>query len=245
MRYQFAVLQSDAGQRIIVDLVKARLARLRCRVFGWAHIVQRIRQAPGLRVAMVRLSYDRRGTLVPARSWQRGDIENFLRGLRDRMGPRLLAYAMVLELHRSGDPHYHVLILFRGILPFKPDQSGVYQGRRFKRLWPHGLTRVDFNVRTVFYIAKYTGKEYQKNFLDFPEGAHAWSVWIGDAGEAELLRITTMCDADDLWGGGHDDKSSWRFVGSALSRGYAEVLAAVPGPPLGAYALPDWEIVHA
>lgn len=157
-------------------------------------------------MAMMRLSYDRVGTLVAARSWAAMDIDKFMHALHKRMGDRLLAYAWVLEVYASGDPHYHVLIVFRGVMPFRPDESGVCQGRRFKRLWPYGATHVDYKIRSVYYIGKYTGKEYQKDFLKYPDGAHAFAVWIGDKGYARVLGVLTLSALST-------PGRRWQFVG--------------------------------
>jgi hypothetical protein len=71
---------------------------------------------------------------------------------------------------------------------------------------------VDFKVRTVFYLAKYTGKSYQKDFLRFPEGAHAWHVWVGEEGMADLLRLLTSAPvrAPQV-----DPQKQWHYLGSA------------------------------
>jgi hypothetical protein len=188
---------------------------------------------------MYTLTYDTKGTLIPACDWEPGHIGQFIKRLRKRLGDRLLAYAWVAELHYSGKVHYHVLILYKGWLPY-PDKSYHKKGQGYKRLWEYGLSSTELRVRSVFYICTYVGKEYQKDFVNFPEGCHAWSVWFSDKATKELMRFHSLDDlAQGLvrafgWEIGLSEYASvkadldheqWMYVGSFLSRQLAGMMA--------------------
>jgi hypothetical protein len=147
-------------------------------------------------MTMYMLSYDTEGTRVKASIWREGDIREFMLRLRARMGRRLLAYAWVAEKQKRGVIHYHVVIRHYGRAPM-PDRA--YMGRDelghkryFKRMWEKGASHSDFNVRSAYYLAKYVGKEYQKDFDTFPKNAHAWAVWVSDDALKLDLRIESL-----------------------------------------------------
>lgn len=145
---------------------------------------------------MIGLSYDTNGTRVQASQWEDGDIREFMMKYRARMGKRLLAYSWVAELQRRGVIHYHVAVVYTGLSPM-PDRA--YKGkddsghvRYFKRMWWKGASSCEFNVRSPYYLASYVGKEYQKDFENFPKGAHAWAVWISDKALKLQLRFESL-----------------------------------------------------
>ena len=184
VRQRWAMLMKG-NQRLFVDLVRLRLVTLRRRIFAWSRVIEPITQLRGVKMAMYRLSYDTEGTLVHASHWEAGDIREFMMRLRARMGKRLLAYAWVAELQVRGVMHYHVCMVYRGYAPM-PDRSyhskdGRNHWRSFKRMWEHGNSHTDFEVRSPYYMASYCKKAYQKDYLHFPMGAHAWAVWVSDA----------------------------------------------------------------
>jgi hypothetical protein len=118
--------------------------------------------------------------------------------LRARMGKRLLAYAWVAELQVRGVMHYHVCMVYRGYAPM-PDRSyhskdGRGHWHSFKRMWWKGSSHTDLEVRSPYYMASYCKKAYQKDYLHFPLGAHAWAVWVSDAGLKASLQWESLED---------------------------------------------------
>ena len=240
MRRHYAVLRHKDGRKKIVDNVQKRLTYMRRRLFTWARLVTEAGYRSAYRVAMVTLTYDVSGSLVAAANWEAGHMRQFMHRLKKRMGERLKAAAWVAELQGNGHVHYHLMVIFEGRFLY-PDRPCIIDGVRYKRLWPYGMSRVDFKVKTLYYVCSYVGKEYQKNFMDFPEGAHAWSVWIGDPAMHETLRFESL---DDLgrqlvgtlgWAAGLYEyrdlrravsaERGWSYAGSYLTRGLAEVMA--------------------
>ncbi|MEO5355290.1 MAG: hypothetical protein H7835_19045 [Magnetococcus sp. XQGC-1] len=126
-------------------------------------------------------------TYAPGNDWKPNHIRDFMLKLRKVMKDGLLAYAWVAELQKRGAIHYHILLYCRGRVP-RPDEMG---------LWLHGMSRVDI-AKTPFYILKYTGKEYQKEFAKFPKGIRVFSVWVSDKAAKEILKYSTLpvwCEA--------------------------------------------------
>lgn len=99
--------------------------------------------------------------------------------IKKKIGGNLRAYAWVAELQERGAVHYHVILLLnRGTALPKPDKAGW---------WTYGSTKVQ-TVNSAFYIAKYTGKEHQKEGV-FPKGMRMFAVWVPDG----------VVDASALW----------------------------------------------
>jgi hypothetical protein len=151
------------GEIFTVDRKKARIARLRRRVFSWVEATRPV-TAEGYRMVMQTLTYER------VEDWRPGQIREYMLFIRHRLGGRLVAYSWVAELQQRGAVHYHLLLIVkRGTRIPKPDLAGW---------WPWGLTRVE-TAKTPYYIAKYAGKEYQK-LGPFPKGLRIFAVWISD-----------------------------------------------------------------
>jgi hypothetical protein len=165
----YRVTISNGEQEQTFDSPAARVRRCQRRVVGWAEALprdpRRVRRAGGKiaigpRLVMLTLTY------VDAEGWKPNDIRNFMLDLRKELGEALLAYAWVLEMQQRNAPHYHVLLYVkRGTDIPKPDE----------KLWKHGMSRIE-TAKSAFYIAKYTGKAYQKHNL--PSGARMFAVWI-------------------------------------------------------------------
>jgi hypothetical protein len=118
--------------------------------------------------------------------------------LRKQLRGNLLAYAWVAELQERGAVHYHViLVVNRGTSIPMPDKAGW---------WTWGSTKIQ-SANTPFYIAKYTGKEYQKEG-PFPKGLRMFAVWVADSVIGEVER--------------------WEFRLSSLPAWFREVLRGLP-----------------
>jgi len=165
----YRVTISNGEEERTIDSPLARVRRCQQRVMGWAEALPRdnrkVRRAGkkiaiGPRLVMLTLTYR------DADGWKPNDIRNFMLDLRKELGEGLLAYAWVLEVQKRGAPHYHVLLYVKRSTNIpKPDE----------KLWKHGLSRIE-TAKSAFYIAKYTGKAYQKH--DLPSGARMFAVWI-------------------------------------------------------------------
>lgn len=223
----YIVFKSFTGKVFIKDTRKARVLRMRKVIFAWCEVAERMRKDKGLKAAMITLTYDTKGTLGNPSSWDVDHIRYFIMQLKKRKSLRLYAHAWVLELQANGTPHYHVIVLYEGVLPY-PDQS---------KLWVHGMSNVTFRLRTMFYIAKYVGKEYQKNYSALKKKARVfgagmflqpyrndWRVMCLSDGEREVYNLVG-------WDGLREAKAavpSWakaKFLGSAVTREYAEFIA--------------------
>lgn len=188
----YTVLRNNVlGKAVIIDNDKRRLWRMRDRVNKWIDTIPEENN-----MFMITLTYDYNGSLGFGKfKWNKNDIRNFNIKFRQFMGKDLLGYAWVLEVMKSGKPHYHyICILAKGAekrIPFVD---------KFK-IWEKGLSRVE-KVRTPFYILKYTGKEYQKKFEYYPKGARLFGVWL--KGKTEELRYKMLKESDkeivDNWG---------------------------------------------
>lgn len=174
------------GVSLEVDAARSRIRRMQRRVFAWADALKDYIENPGseYRLVMITLTYER------VKDWRPNDMRDFILDLRKVAGAGLLAYAWVAELQQRGAVHYHLLVLARRgtNLPY-PDRSG---------LWPFGMSKVE-NARTVFYICKYVGKEYQK-IGNFPRGLRMFSVWISKHVALDAIRrFTFKVSALPVW----------------------------------------------
>lgn len=175
----YRVVITNGTEEQTIEGPAARVRHCQQRVMGWAGALprdnRRLRRgarkvAIGPRLVMLTLTY------ADAETWKPNDIRNFMLSLRKVLGEALLAYAWVLEMQKRGAPHYHVLLYVkRGTNIPKPDEE----------LWKHGLSRIE-TAKSAFYIAKYTGKEYQKH--DLPPNARMFAVWI-KSGALEALEM--------------------------------------------------------
>ncbi len=212
------LINRNTGKVLYLDTFKMRYDRLRGRVRDWADLVGN----DGL-LYMYTLTYDTKGTLGDACTWQPNHIRDFMLQLRKVLGSDLIGYAWVAELTRSGVLHYHVLVrVIEGTrLPY-PDRDG---------LWLWGLTRLE-QARTPWYIVKYVGKEYQKDFSRYPKGARLFGVWIAGEKQKELrYRNLKPWQKEVVDNFGWDALAEYRkpdtgylYVGSCSTSGYAEFL---------------------
>jgi hypothetical protein len=240
MKHRYTVLTSGNGRALVVDNVKKRLGKMRHRLFAWARVVTDAGYKSLYRVAMVTLTYDVYGTLVSPARWEVGHIRDFMHRLKKRMGERLKAAAWVGELQDNGHVHYHVMVIFEGRFLY-PDKACIIDGVRYTRLWPHGMSNVRFRVRTLHYICSYVGKEYQKNFMEFPDHAHAWAAYVRDSYWAERLKYLSLHELEQRivdefgwislksgkWSSNEhrEDGDKLYYRGSAYSKDYAAILA--------------------
>jgi len=163
------VLQNKVtGEMVQIDPEKARLRRMRKRVFAWGRLFPQ-----GGWGILVTLTY-RPGVEPSPR-----DISAFLRRVRRALGTDLLGYCWVAEVQKRGALHYHVVLVVRGpgIRIPKPDEVGW---------WPHGMSRVERARNPVGYLGRYVGKEDQKRGL--PAGFRMFAVvWRAVLPVARLL----------------------------------------------------------
>lgn len=232
------VCSMDALDLVTIDQGEARVKRMRRSVLTTARLSQEWAQHQGERykVAMLTLTYARED------EWQPGHISALLKCIREYTRRRKLSirYVWVMELTKSGRPHYHILLwLPRGFSLPKPDKRGW---------WRHGSTRIEWVKRAVGYLAKYASKADSRTA--FPKGARI----SGFGGLEFLTRLVrrwwmlpgwlrgVSAPAHDLIrcpGGGFVSRgldglvvpSPWRLA--AFGRGRVVVrLAGVPLPPL-------------
>lgn len=133
---------------IEIDKKESRLRRMSKSVKTSARLHQAEANANGHRsfLAMVTLTY------APSQDHDKRDISRFLHCVRQWCRRREVPfrYVWVMELHKSGRPHYHVLIwLPRGYHLPKPDKRGW---------WPKGMSRIEGAKKPVGYLAKYASK---------------------------------------------------------------------------------------
>lgn len=187
----FVIRDKRTGQQFTLSYAKTRITRLRRRVFAWAKTLNTLDRHKN-RTVMLTLTYAR------VEDWQKNQIREFMLIVRKHLKDGLLAYAWVAELQQRGAVHYHVLLVVRkGSKIPQPDRAGW---------WPWGLTRTE-TAKTPFYIAKYTGKEYQK-VGPFPKGLRIFAVWL----------------SDDLVSG----QEYWYFRLSSLPGWFREVILSLP-----------------
>jgi hypothetical protein len=138
-----------------VDPVMSRIGRQRRRVFAFCEALK----DRDLDFWMITLTY-RTGDDFGLR-----DITDFIRRLKRRVD--IKAYTWVMEMQERGVPHYHLVVAVRkGVKIKKPDKNGM---------WKEGMTSVE-KANTVWYVAKYTGKMYQK--VGLPKYFHMYAIWI-------------------------------------------------------------------
>jgi hypothetical protein len=182
----------DTGRSYSYDTVSLRYARMRHRIRSWASLVLSLASYTLIRVTL---------TYRDVAGWSPNDIRDFLRAWCKRY-PWIIAYAWVAELQRRGAPHYHIIFVVPKGRSFDsyPDSSG---------LWTHGHSNTEF-AYSPYYLIKYVGKEYQKDFLKFPKGMRAFAV---------SLRRTHL----SLF----SFRSYWHFRLSSLSGYFRELFSAL------------------
>jgi hypothetical protein len=164
----------NTGEVLSYDVGWMRYNRMRKAVKAWAGL----NVGKEAQLAMITLTYR------PGEDYQADDKRDFIQKLRRGLNKRLLGYAWVAELQRRGVIHYHLLLyVIKGTNIPHPDEVGW---------WIHGLTTVTNRIRTPFYLLKYVGKEYQKDFDKFPSGIRAFAVVLTDQGEKMQLRLIRL-----------------------------------------------------
>lgn len=172
MSFAINVVNTQTGQSAWIDPKVARLARMRRRVKAWAEAIQFLHTS-NTRLVMITLTY------AEVDGWEANHIRDYCKAMVNRLGDGLLAWAWVAELQHRGAVHYHLYMLVRkGTKVPKPDESG---------LWPHGHSNIQTG-RSVWYLVKYVGKEYQKEG-PFPKGMRIFSVAIR-AKDVPMLAIS-------------------------------------------------------
>lgn len=136
---------------------RARMKRMRRTLLNSCRMLKHQRHGFRDKWKMVTLTYG------PGRDWKASDVRDYLHRVRKWVGRRRwhFAYLWVMELHKSGVPHYHVLIRipYGGTLP-KSDEIGW---------WPHGCTNTVTARNAIGYLAKYASKGTEHG--EFPKGA--------------------------------------------------------------------------
>jgi hypothetical protein len=153
-----------------IDPLMARIGRQRRRVHAFCEVLK----DKDVDFIMISLTY-KVGDLFQLR-----DITNFIKRLKRLR--EVLAYTWVMEMQSRGVPHYHLIVAVRkGTRIPKPDKVG---------LWKKGFTKVE-KARSVWYVATYTGKEYQK--VGLPKFFHMYAVWFSE-------RIIENLNSFQKWG---------------------------------------------
>lgn len=176
-KQKFICLYSHGLRKFMyIDLIKARYDRMRKSVLEWADLMKMVFEY-GHRMVMLTLTYRNMN------DWKANDIDRFVKKLRKTLGDNLKTYIWVAELQKRGAIHYHMLIIVKsGTNVPKLDDYG---------LWPHGITRRE-TARTPYYMVTYLGKEYQKNFSEFPRGARCFGVGVFGAELRYQYRLSRM-----------------------------------------------------
>ena len=207
------------GKAIFIDSDKKRLWRMRERVNAWIDCLPE-----NTDMYMITLTYDTKGTLSggEGHNWTANDIREFNIKLKGCLGDGLIGYAWVMELMRNKVPHYHyIAIVKKGILIPYLDTMG---------LWNKGLTRVE-KARTPFYLLKYTGKEYQKDFENYPKGARLFAIWLKGKRDEIRYKLLNYEEKEIVDRAGWDClkalqdmdnyDSGWVLMGTAVTFEYA------------------------
>lgn len=143
---------------------RSRYWRLHKTVVNAARLHECGASAHGFRVyrAFITLTYR------PGVDWSPRHVSNCLEAMSQWMRRKGIPcrYVWVMELHKSGIPHYHVAVwLPRGFRLPMFDRRGW---------WSHGMTNVKGVHTPAGYLAKYLSKA--DSFAGFPKGARAYGV---------------------------------------------------------------------
>lgn len=166
-----------------------RIKRMQKTVRESSRLHQEEVAASGLRFWAVFLTF----TYAPDATWEPGHMTAYVRAVRAYLGRLGLAcrYVWVMELHKSGRPHYHAVFwLPRGQRLPKPDQVGW---------WPYGSTKIELARSPVGYLAKYASKGVPEMGADdhrpaIPKGARL-SGNGGLSKAARMVRSWRLCPA--------------------------------------------------
>lgn len=218
MRVRYILLYcAELGKVKIVDTFSNRLMKMRIAVGEWADDVLAFQSMyPNeTRMVMVLLTY------AGIEDYQPGHINLYIKDLKRRLGNGLITFAWVAEIQDRGAVHYHMILLVRrGTKIPLPDKSGM---------WKYGLSGIH-TARTPWYLAKYTGKEHQKDLARYPKSCRLYAVSPRltkqilvrrDNGEEMDLR---PCWPEGVDPNKIDDAPAWVYAGSSVTKSYAESL---------------------
>jgi len=211
-RLQYVGLKNFyTGRVIVIDTFKQRLGTMKSRVINWAYLVDKYRENNQARMVMVTLTYKRKTDYKP------GHIRDYLKNIKKRLGKNLLAHAWVAELQQRGAVHYHViLVVSPGSDIPKPDKKGY---------WTHGMSKIE-TAKTAYYLAVYTGKEYQKSLQNYPKHCRLYGMTIRpemvkklnpDLLEAFSIRKRISIKTAE-------GESLWEYLGSSVTKEYIEAI---------------------
>lgn len=136
------------------DRQRARLARLRNRVYWAIQCVSRETQTEGTIPIGITLTYR------DVDAWRPGHISEFMKWCRVEFSK---TYVWVAELQKRGAMHYHVLTTRR--------HDQVWNKSEIEFQWYNGLVWVTDHIEKPFYMMKYLQKGKQKNGREYPRGA--------------------------------------------------------------------------
>jgi hypothetical protein len=195
-----------------VDTFAKRLEHMKDKIFRWSIVVDEWRRVNKSRMVMIMLSYRK------AEDYRPGHIGDYLRNVKKRLGKNLYAFAWVAELQRREAVHYHLILLVEPHTDIPmPDKHGY---------WTHGHSKIE-TARTAFYLAKYVGKEYQKDLAKYPKSCRLCEVsirpsmsiyrsWRENLQYKKPIKIRTA-----------EGAARWEFVGAAVGQRGAEYLRAI------------------
>jgi hypothetical protein len=172
---------SSKKKLIVVDQYKARYHRMRKKVVAWSNQMNDGLRGKPLRHVMITLTY-----AGDNRDWMPNQINEFIRTVKKNLGNKLYGIAWVGETQLRGVIHYHVyLIVRKGTRIPMPDKAGW---------WKFGMSRIETG-RSPYYLIKYLGKEYQKNFSEMPKGARSFAISVSD----KVIRLAVRFACLRVW----------------------------------------------
>lgn len=212
-RIQYVGLKNFyTGKVITLDTFQLRMGLMKKRVIDWAYLVEKYREANSTRMVMVTLTYRR------ACDYRPGHIRDYLKNLKKRLGKSLLAHAWVAELQRRGAVHYHVILVVSpgSDIPM-PDKKGY---------WTHGRSKIE-TARTAYYLATYTGKQYQKDLGRYPKGCRLYGMTIRPVMQNKLPKdlLEAFTPKRHIPVKTAEGENVWEYLGSSVTKGYIDVLA--------------------
>ena len=190
-KYYPVFVNLKTGQVIVGDPNKTRLRRLQKRIKHWSDLMDmKYPKGNHYDYIMVRLSYK------GVDDWRPDHIREYMKKVWSLYRNELMGYAWVAELQKRGAIHYHVyLCVTKGTRIPKPDDS---------EMWPYGYSNIQIG-RSPYYLLKYSGKQYQKDFDRFPKGIRAFGLYVKDRAVRLLLRYESLSDIEK----GMVDASGW------------------------------------
>jgi len=190
-------MNSETGQVLVVDRLKARVARMQRVGAAWAGQMWPLVQA-GLADWVVAGM-----TLRPGVEWYPGMASEFMRLVERYLGDDLYGYVVIPELQRRGAVHLNVVLCVRkGRRIPMPDKAGW---------WPHGTTKVRTGRRgDLGYFTKssqkggYIDKDDQKGGSggpSMPKGIRLITAVVkaGRTAGAGLARVMLRLAALPRW----------------------------------------------